>query len=140
MAMSRIETIQPGDRLSERLFEPDTIQLFLYNAALWNAHRIHFDYPYATEEEGYPGLVVPGPLMGDWLTQCVLEWLGDDGVLASISYTNRKYSCLDEPLRSEGTVLSVNQETREVEIEVNIRGAADEIVTPGQALARFNKE
>lgn len=139
-AMARIETIRPGDKLPERLFEPDTIQLFLYNAALWNAHKIHFDHPYATEEEGYPGLVVQGPLMGDWLTQCVLEWLGDDGVLASISYTNRQYSCLGEVLRSEGKVLSVDPETREVEIEVNILNADGEIVIPGQALARFNKE
>lgn len=138
--MSRIKTIQPGDKLPERLFEPDTIQLFLYGAALWNAHRIHFDYPYATKEEGYPGLVVPGPLMGDWLTQCVLEWLGDDGILASIGYSNRKYACLGEALRSEGTVLSVDADSGEVEIEVNIRNSTDEIVTPGQALARFNKE
>lgn len=137
--MARIDTIQPDDELPERLFEPDTIQLFLYNAALWNAHKIHFDHPYATEEEGYPGLVVPGPLMGDWLAQSVLEWLGDDGILASISYTNRKYSCLGEVLRSEGKVLSVDPETREVEIEVNILNAAGEIVIPGQALARFNK-
>ena len=122
------------------MFEPDTIQLFQYNAALWNAHKIHFDYPYATEEEGYPSLVVPGPLMGDWLTQCVLEWLGEDGSLTSISYTNRKYSCLGEALRSEGKVLSVDAKTREVEIKVNILNAADEIVIPGQALARFNKE
>ncbi len=138
--MSRIETVQPGDKLPERMFEPNTIQLFLYNAALWNAHRIHFDYPYATDEEKYPGLVIPGPLMGDWLTQCVLEWLGDDGVLTTISYTNRKYSCVGESLRSEGKVLSVDPDTREVEIEVNVRGINDRIITPGRALARFNKK
>ena len=82
--MSRIASIKPGDALPERQFKPDTVQLFLYNAALWNAHRIHFDYPYATEVEGYPDLVMAGPLLGDWLTQCVVEWLGDDGKLTSI--------------------------------------------------------
>ncbi|GIS02166.1 MAG: hypothetical protein CM15mP103_07170 [Gammaproteobacteria bacterium] len=51
-------------------------QQMLYNASLWNGHRIHFDMPYATEVEGYPGLVVAGPLMGDWLHQVVDEWLG----------------------------------------------------------------
>ena len=138
--MTRIENTQPDDKLPGRTFEPDTIQLFMYNAALWNAHKIHFDHPYATEEEGYPGLVVPGPLMGDWLAQSVQEWLGDDGVLASISYTNRQYSCVDEVLRSEGKVLTVDPETGEVELEVNILNANDEIVIPGRALARFNKE
>ena len=59
--MSRIKNINVGDALPERAFKPDTAQLFLYDAALWNAHRIHFDYPYATEVEGYPGLVIAGP-------------------------------------------------------------------------------
>ncbi len=136
--MSRFETLKPGDTLPGRVYQPDTRQLFLYNAALWNAHRIHYDYPYATEEEGYPGLVIAGPLMGEWLAQCVLEWLGEDGMLASIDYTNRKYSCIGETLRSEGKVLAVNLESREVEIEVNIRNADDEIIIPGRVLARFN--
>lgn len=41
---------------------PGTVELFRYSAATFNAHRIHYDLPYATEEEGYPGLVVHGPL------------------------------------------------------------------------------
>ena len=73
--MSALEQIKAGDVLPEREFKTGNVQLFLYNAVLWNAHRIHFDLPYATEVEGYPGLVNAGPLMGDWLTQCVNEWL-----------------------------------------------------------------
>ncbi len=94
--LSRIESIKPGDLLPERQFEPDNVQLFLYNSALWNAHRIHFDHPYATEVEGYPGLVIAGPLLGDWLTQSVIEWLDEDGSLISIEYSNRKASYIGE--------------------------------------------
>ena len=36
--------------------------LFRYSALTFNSHRIHYDAPYATAEEGYPGLVVHGPL------------------------------------------------------------------------------
>jgi 3-methylfumaryl-CoA hydratase len=36
--------------------------LFRFSALTYNAHRIHYDRRYATEEEGYPGLVVHGPL------------------------------------------------------------------------------
>jgi len=39
-------SVQVGDALPERELTPDNVQLFLYNAALWNAHRIHFDEPY----------------------------------------------------------------------------------------------
>jgi 3-methylfumaryl-CoA hydratase len=41
---------------------PDTVLLFRYSAAMFNGHRIHYDRDYAVKVEGYPGLVVPGPL------------------------------------------------------------------------------
>ncbi|WP_263143452.1 MaoC family dehydratase N-terminal domain-containing protein [Pseudomonas sp. RIT-PI-AD] len=42
--------------------QPDPVLLFRYSAVTFNAHRIHYDWPYVTEAEGYPGLVVHGPL------------------------------------------------------------------------------
>ena len=135
--MPRVESIKPGDPLPERQFQPDNVQLFLYNAALWNAHRIHFDHPYATEVEGYPGLVIAGPLLGDWLTQSVIEWLGDDGRLVSIEYSNRKASYIGEILRSGGKILSSEQDNGTVELEMYIKNEADEVITPGVAIVRF---
>ncbi|MGC2941308.1 FAS1-like dehydratase domain-containing protein [Brevibacterium sp. FAM 24638] len=41
---------------------PDEVMLFRYSALTFNSHRIHYDYPYVTEVEGYPGLVTHGPL------------------------------------------------------------------------------
>ncbi len=38
--------------------------LFRFSALTFNGHRIHYDQPYVTGSEGYPGLVVHGPLMG----------------------------------------------------------------------------
>ena len=140
MPSSRLQSLQPGDLLPEREFKPDNVQLFFYNAALWNAHRIHFDYPYATEVEGYPGLVIAGPLLGDWLNQCVTDWVADDGVLASIEYSNRKASYIGETLRSGGKVLSIDLDKGEVELEVTIKNEADEVIAPGVAIARFDQE
>ncbi len=40
----------------------DTVLLFRFSALTFNGHRIHYDLPYATEVEKYPGLVVHGPL------------------------------------------------------------------------------
>ncbi len=135
--MSRFKSIKPGDLLPEREFKPDNVQLFLYNSALWNAHRIHYDYPYATDVEGYPGLVIAGPLLGDWLTQCVIEWLGDDGKLVSIEYSNRKASYIGETLRSGGKVVSSEQDSGTVELDMYIKNEADEVITPGTAIVRF---
>lgn len=45
-----------------RMIAPDPVLLFRFSALTFNAHRIHYDRPYAMAEEGYPGLVVHGPL------------------------------------------------------------------------------
>ncbi len=136
--VSRLDHIKAGDPLPEREFKTDNVQLFLYNAVLWNAHRIHFDYPYATNVEGYPGLVNAGPLMGDWLTQCVIEWLGDDGQLKSIEYTNRKASIIGEVLFSGGKVLSTDPDANTAVLEVHISNEAGEVIVPCTATVSFN--
>ena len=45
-----------------RTFTPTTVTLFQYSALTYNGHRIHYDHRYATRTEGYPGLLVHGPL------------------------------------------------------------------------------
>jgi 3-methylfumaryl-CoA hydratase len=46
---------------------PDPVLLFRYSALTFNGHRIHYDRRYVTEVEGYPGLVVHGPLIATLL-------------------------------------------------------------------------
>jgi 3-methylfumaryl-CoA hydratase len=46
---------------------PDPVLLFRYSALTFNGHRIHYDRSYVTEVEGYPGLVVHGPLIATLL-------------------------------------------------------------------------
>lgn len=55
----------------------DEVQLFRYSAMTFNGHRIHYDQRYVTEVEGYPGLVVHGPLMATWLMNFADAGLGD---------------------------------------------------------------
>lgn len=135
----RFAALQVGDALPERDFECGNVQLMLYNAILWNGHRIHFDEPYAREVEGYPGLVLAGPLLGDWLHQCVEEWLGDDGRILSIDYSNRVATYVGEVLTSGGTVKSVRPDSGEAVVEVFIRNADGVVVTPGTVEVRFGE-
>ncbi len=50
--------------------------LFRYSAITFNAHRIHFDLPYAQKVEHYPGLVVHGPLQAMWLIEAARAYKG----------------------------------------------------------------
>ncbi len=52
----------PADVPWRRRVTPDPVLLFRFSALTFNSHRIHYDRPWATEVEGYPGLVVHGPL------------------------------------------------------------------------------
>ena len=126
-------SVQLGDNLPQRQFKPDNVQLFLYNAILWNAHRIHFDETYTTEVEGYPGLVIAGPMIGDWLHQCVEDWLGEEGRLVSMEYSNRIAAYIGETLHYGGNVIALDSDSQEARIEVFIKNEAGEIVAPGEA-------
>jgi 3-methylfumaryl-CoA hydratase len=52
----------PDDTPWRRRIAPDPVLLFRFSALTFNSHRIHYDRPWATEREGYPALVVHGPL------------------------------------------------------------------------------
>jgi hydroxyacyl-ACP dehydratase HTD2-like protein with hotdog domain len=132
-----MQSIEVGEALPERIHQPDIAELFLYNAVLFNAHRIHFDERYAREVEGYPGLVVAGPQQGEWLAERVIEWMGDAGSLVGFSYQNRRAAYLGERLCAGGRVTAVDRERAEVELELEIRNDAGEVVTPGRARVRF---
>jgi 3-methylfumaryl-CoA hydratase len=61
---------------------PDPVLLFRYSALTFNGHRIHYDLKYATEEEGYPGLVVHGPLLATFMAGLVRRQAPDRAVTA----------------------------------------------------------
>ena len=105
------------------------------NAAIWNPHRIHYDERYTTAVENHPGIVIDGPLQGDWLTQAVINWLGDDGQLIEFEYSNRRVSILGETLTSGGTVTSINSTA--VTLDIFIRYESGDVGTPGSATVRI---
>ena len=63
----------PAQSLWQRRVVPDAVLLFRYSALTFNGHRIHYDRKYVTEVEGYPGLVVHGPLIATLLLD-LLRW------------------------------------------------------------------
>jgi 3-methylfumaryl-CoA hydratase len=59
------------DAAWRRDIRPDDVLLFRYSALTFNGHRIHYDRRYVTEVEGYPGLIVHGPLLATLLADLV---------------------------------------------------------------------
>ncbi len=113
------------------------VSLFLYNAVIWNPHRIHFDEAYTTQVEKHPGIVVDGPLQGDWLSQAVTEWLGDDGALLELEYSNRRAAYLGEHLRAGGEVTAIDRSLGTVTLSIYIKNGDDVVISPGRAVVRL---
>ena len=135
--MTAYEKIKVGDALPSRDHTAGIVQLFMYNAAIWNPHRIHFDHAYATEEEGYPGIVLDGPLQGDWIGQVVTDWIGDDATLVSFGYANRRAAFLGETMTAGGQVEEKDDSKREVKVSLFLKNAQGEVTIPGHAVVRF---
>ena len=57
----------PAEYAWKRDINADDVLLFRYSALTFNGHRIHYDRKYVTEVEGYPGLIVHGPLIATLL-------------------------------------------------------------------------
>lgn len=72
----------PADVAWRRTVAPDPVLLFRYSALTFNSHRIHYDRPWATETEGYPGLVVHGPLTTTLLVDFARDHAGGRPIVA----------------------------------------------------------
>lgn len=62
----------PPEAQWRRRITPTPLLLFRYSAVTFNGHRIHYDQPYATGREGYPGLVVHGPMIATLMLDAFL--------------------------------------------------------------------
>ena len=80
---------------------PDDVLLFRYSALTFNGHRIHYDRRYVTEVEGYPGLIVHGPLIATLLVD-LLRRERPDATLRSFEFRAVRPTFDIAPFRLQG--------------------------------------
>jgi 3-methylfumaryl-CoA hydratase len=78
-------------------WRPDPVELFRFSAATFNGHRIHYDQRYVREEEGYPDLVVHGPLTAARLCSLARSIAGKP--LTSFSFRALAPLFVNQPVR-----------------------------------------
>ena len=71
----------PASSTWEKKWVPDDVLLFRYSALTFNGHRIHYDRKYVTETEGYPGLIVHGPMIATLLLDLLRHQIPDAEVM-----------------------------------------------------------
>jgi 3-methylfumaryl-CoA hydratase len=75
----------PANPAWDKRWVPDDVLLFRYSALTFNGHRIHYDRRYVTEVEGYPGLIVHGPLIATLLVD-LLRWQRPEARVAKFRF------------------------------------------------------
>ncbi|CAE6827924.1 FAS1-like dehydratase domain-containing protein [Paraburkholderia haematera] len=88
--------LAPEGETWSRTVDADAVMLFRYSALTFNGHRIHYDYPYVTEVEGYPGLIVHGPLIATLLVDLVRREQ-PDATLESFAFTALRPTFAGQP-------------------------------------------
>ena len=104
---------------------PNEAMLFRYSALTFNTHRIHYDLPYAMNEEGYPALVVHGPLMASLLLRFAASLLKDTPI-TSFQFRGLAPAYCNEPL-------TIAARANEAGLELAIIGCDGRAVMSGAA-------
>jgi 3-methylfumaryl-CoA hydratase len=102
----RVAPVKPAPRAplaageTAKEWTPGMVELFRYSAAIFVAHRIHYDWHYVTEEEGYPGVIVHGPLTATRLAEFAEEIGGRK--LTRFTFRGEAPLFADQPIRLVG--------------------------------------
>jgi hydroxyacyl-ACP dehydratase HTD2-like protein with hotdog domain len=129
--------MQPGRALiSEIAVQPNEIDLFMFSAATWLTHRIHYDRDYA-RKEGYADLVVHGPLQGAYLSQMLADFAWrHDGQLVSMEYRHHQPAYCRDTLTCTARVRSTTRRANVLvlAVDVEIVNGTGLTVTSGSAV------
>ena len=130
------EDVAVGDAIPTLTVTVDETQMFFFSAATYNGHRIHYDKTWATEVEGYPNILVHGPLQAALLARAVTDWIGPAGRLVSYAIQNRASAYPHEELRFVGTVTGKRDDDGGrglVDLEIRGEKGEAEVLMPGTA-------
>lgn len=109
MAITEVPELRP------KSLKPTALQLFLFSSVTRNPHRIHYDLPYV-QWEGYPNLLVHGPLQWAVMASTVAEWFWGRGALKKFSVRSVSPAYVNEELTVQGRVVEAEGPLCTVEV------------------------
>ncbi len=128
------EDVSIGDQITPLNVRVDATQMFLFSAATYNAHRIHYDHTWARDREGYDDVLVQGPLQSALLARAVTDWIGGAGRLVSFSAQNRAVAFPEQELVFGGTVIGTRLEQGRGLVDLEVAGRrGEDVLMPGTA-------
>ena len=123
LGLQRNPNSPDADWVETRVADP--VLLFRFSAVTANAHRIHYDHPYATGVEGYPDLVVHGPLTAVLLADLARrrgdrDWRSVSYRARAPHYANRRFWLTGTPT-DDGAELAAVRADHTVAMTLEVR-------------------
>jgi acyl dehydratase len=133
------DDVTVGDVLAPQEHAIGAVQMFLFSSATNNAHRIHYDYRWATEVEGHRDIVVHGPLQAALMAKMLTDWAGPRGQLVRISVRNQRTAFAGELLVFTAEVVRKYHDGDRALIDLRLAEKRDgmELLMPGNATLRL---
>lgn len=115
-----------------------TLELFLFSAATWNPHRVHYDESYAVGVEGHDSLLVQGPLQAVHIFQALTEALVDGARLTSVRYRHLAPLHAGQPVVVTGRLTDLDPDARSATVEMRMEVTeTGQQTTTGTAVVRL---
>jgi hydroxyacyl-ACP dehydratase HTD2-like protein with hotdog domain len=113
---------------------PDATQIFMFSAATWNRHHIHYSKD-AALAEGHADIVVQRALIGNFLARLLTDWLGDAGEIRELSWKVVQSALPGKTLRCTGVVTESTQSgSRQIlTCELKVLNSQEQTIATGSA-------
>jgi hydroxyacyl-ACP dehydratase HTD2-like protein with hotdog domain len=125
--------------IPELVVTPDHTQIFMFSAATWNRHHIHYSKD-AALAEGLPDVVVQRALIGNFFARLLTDWLGDAGEIRALSWKVTASAVPGKALHCQGEALAVGAGPldRDVACDLRITDADRRAIASGSARLRLH--
>ena len=132
------ETLAKGMALPQLVKRPTTMSVFMYGAANWIYHRVHYDQDYA-RSVGLRNVVVHGTQQASYLVQMITDWLGENGILKKLSFRHHLPAYPGDVLTCSGIIRDKRTEDgyRCLVLDLAIINQDNEKTTSGTATVYF---
>lgn len=131
-------SISEGDEITALRKQPSYMQLFMFSAATWNRHLIHYNTEFA-HGDGLADVAPHRALIGSFLAQMLSNWAGDAGRVSRLEWSVRGSALPGKDLTCKGTVVSKRFEGDKRLVECSVWAEDEEGVSlaPGKAVVTF---
>ncbi|MFC1662454.1 acyl dehydratase [Gemmatimonadota bacterium] len=132
------ETMELPLSIPETTVVPDHRQIFMFSAATWNRHHIHYSKD-AAVQEGFADVVVQRGLLGNFLARMLTDWIGDGADVRRLSWRVLRSALPGQRLRCEGEIVAKREdgEARYLDCDVRTVNGDGEMVVSGTAVLKM---